>query len=102
MGARSVVWLPDMRQQFVDAAVLVRWQPGGDVLEVCPRVMPTELCRLHQAHHHGCALPGEFTAREQPSCRFPFNLSVLIFHGVTALVNSLPVSHGCHRKHSLT
>ena len=35
-------------------------------------------------------------------CRFPFKLSVLIFHVVTALVTTPPVSHGFHQKHSLT
>ena len=55
-----------MRQQFVDAAVQVHWQPGEHVLEVSPRVVPAELGRLHQAHHHGRTLPGQFTAGEQP------------------------------------
>ena len=59
-----------MRQQFVDAAVQVRWQPGERVLEVSPGVMPAELGRLHQAHHHGRALAGQFAAGEQPGFAF--------------------------------
>ena len=59
-----------MRQQFVDAAVQVRWQPGEHVLEVSPGVMPAELGRLHQAHHHGRALAGQFAAGEQPGFAF--------------------------------
>ena len=63
----SVGWLPAIWQQFVDAAVQVRWQPGEHVLEVSPGAMPAELGRLHQAHQHGRTLPGQFTAREQPA-----------------------------------
>ena len=62
----SVGWLPAMRQQFVDAAVQVHWQPGEHVLEVSPGGMPAELGRLHQAPHHGRTLAGQFTAGEQP------------------------------------
>jgi hypothetical protein len=58
--------LPLMRQQLFDSTVELRRQPGEHILEVGPRVMPIELCRLQQTHHHRGALAGQFTADEQP------------------------------------
>lgn len=55
-----------MRQQFVDAAVQLRGQAGQDVLEVGPRIMAIELGRLHQAHHDGRTLAGEFASAKEP------------------------------------
>ena len=57
---------PLMRQQLLDPAVQLGRQPAENVLEVGKRVMPVELCRLQQAHHHCSTLPGQFTADEQP------------------------------------
>src|SRR5688572_2677973 len=56
-----------MRQQFVDATVLVRRQPLQHIPQVGPRIVSVELGRLHQAHHHGRALPRQLAAGEQPS-----------------------------------
>ena len=57
---------PLMRQQLLDSAVQLGRQSGEHILEVGPRVMPIELCRLQQAHHHCGTLAGQFAADEQP------------------------------------
>jgi hypothetical protein len=48
--------LPPVGQQFLDSAVQLHRQPGEDVLQVGPRVVPVELGRLKQAHHDSSAL----------------------------------------------
>jgi hypothetical protein len=58
--------LPLMRQQLFDSTVELRRQSGQHILEVGKWVMPAELGRLQQAHHHGSTLAGQFTADEQP------------------------------------
>ena len=58
--------LPLMRQQLFDSTVELRRQSGQHILEVGKWVMPAELGRLQEAHHHGSALAGQFTADEQP------------------------------------
>jgi len=62
--------LPLMRQQLPDSAVQLRRQSGEHILEVGPRVVPIELGRLQQIHHHCGALAGQFTADEQPIFSF--------------------------------
>ena len=57
---------PLMRQQLLDSAVQLGRHSGEHILEVGPRVMPIEFCRLQQTHHHRSALAGQFTADEQP------------------------------------
>ena len=52
----SPAGLPLVGQQLIDPAVQLRRQPGQHVLEISPRLMPIELGRLQQAHHHGGAL----------------------------------------------
>ena len=66
LAANSARGLPEMRQQFLDAAVQVHRQSCQHILEVGPRVMPIELGRLHQAHNHRGALASQLAAREQP------------------------------------
>jgi len=61
---RSDLRLPAMREQFVDSAVQVRWQPRKHVFQIRPRIVTVHLCRLHQAHDDRGALAGQFTARE--------------------------------------
>ena len=58
--------LPPVGQQLLDSAVELRRQPGENVLEVGPRVMPAQLGRLQQAHHHCGALAGQLTAYKKP------------------------------------
>jgi hypothetical protein len=62
----SVSTLPAMWQQFLDPTVELGRQSGQNVLEVGKGVMPVELGRLQQAHHHGGTLAGQLAAYEQP------------------------------------
>jgi|GEM_PF-4413846 len=62
--------LPPMRQQLLDAAVELRWQPGEHVFEVGPRVAPAQLGTLQQAHHHRSALAGQLAANKEPVTPF--------------------------------
>ena len=62
--------LPPMRQQLLDAAVELRWQPGEHVFEVGPRVAPAQLGTLQQAHHHCGALAGQLAANKEPVTPF--------------------------------
>ena len=48
----SVGALPPVRQQLPDPAVQLRGQPREHVLQVGPGLVPIELGRLQQAHHH--------------------------------------------------
>lgn len=45
-----------MRQQLADAVIGVCQQALQYVLEVRPRIVPVELGRLQQAHHHRVAI----------------------------------------------
>jgi len=62
----SVDALPPVRQQLLDPAVQLRGQPREHVLQVSPGLVPIELGRLQQAHHHRSALAGQLAADEQP------------------------------------
>jgi len=62
----SVGALPAMRQQLLDPAVQLRRQSGEHVFQVGPRLMPVELGRLQQAHHHRCPLPRQLAPNEEP------------------------------------
>jgi len=62
----SVGALPPMRQQLFDPAVQLRRQPRQHVLQVSPGIVPIELGRLQQAHHHRSAFAGQLAADEQP------------------------------------
>ena len=62
----SASTLPAMWQQFLDPTVELGRQSGQNVLEVGKGVMPVELGRLQQAHHHGGTLAGQLAAYEQP------------------------------------
>ena len=55
-----------MRQEFVNAAGHVRGQALQAVLEVGVRIVAAQACRLHQTHHDGDALAGQFATGEQP------------------------------------
>ena len=55
-----------MRQQLVDPMERMRQQPLQNVLEVDPWIVSVQLGRLHQAHHDGGALTGQFAAAEEP------------------------------------
>ena len=44
--------LPLVGQKLFDPAVQLRGQPGEHILETGPRLVPIELGRLQQAHHH--------------------------------------------------
>ena len=57
---------PAVRQQFANQAVWMREQSLQHVLEVDPRIVPTQLSGLHQTHHHSGALAGQFAAAEEP------------------------------------
>ena len=57
---------PLVWQQLFDPAVHLRRQPGEHVLEIRPRLVPVELGRLQQAHHHRSPLARELAADEQP------------------------------------
>ena len=68
-GARflaSVGALPPMGQQFLDSTVQLRRQSGEHVLQVGPRLMPVELGRLQQDHHHRRTFSGQLAADEEP------------------------------------
>ena len=65
----SASTLPAMWQQFIDPTVELRGQSGQDVLEIGKGVMPAELGRLQQAHHHRGTLAGQLAAYEQPFLR---------------------------------
>lgn len=58
--------LPSMWQQFLDSTIELRGKPGQDVLEVGKGVMPVELGRLQEAHHHCGTLASQLAADEQP------------------------------------
>src|SRR5664280_3930610 len=58
--------LPPVGQQLLDPTVQLRRQAREDVFQVGPRVVPVELGRLQQAHHHSGPLAGQLTADEQP------------------------------------
>ena len=62
----SASTLPAMWQKFIDPTIELRGQSGQNVLEVGKGVMPVELGRLQQAHHHGGTLAGQLAAYEQP------------------------------------
>lgn len=62
--------LPSMWQQFLDSTIELRGQPGQDVLEVGKGVMPVELGRLQEAHHHCGTLASQLAADEQPIFSF--------------------------------
>ena len=62
----SAEGLPPVGQQLFDSAVQLRRQPGKHVLEIGPRLVPIELGRLQQAHHHRSALARELAADEEP------------------------------------
>ena len=73
LGAARVVDLVDVSrqaasdgQQLLDSAVQLRRQPREHVLEVGPGVMPVELGRLQQAHHHGGPFAGQLASDEAP------------------------------------
>lgn len=55
-----------MRQEIVDAAVQVSGQPLEDVTQVGIWIVAVQPRRVHEAHHDGSALAGEFAASEQP------------------------------------
>ena len=42
------------------------WQALEHVFQIGPRIVPVELGRLHQAHHDGGALAGQFAAAKKP------------------------------------
>ena len=65
-GSNSVRGLPLVWQQLLDPAVQLRRQPGQHVLELGPRLVPIELGRLQQAHHHRSALTRQLAADEKP------------------------------------
>ena len=50
-----------MREQLIDPVIRVRGQSLQPVLVTGPRIVPIELGRLHQAHHHGGPLAGQLT-----------------------------------------
>ena len=58
--------MPAMRQQLVNLVVHVAWHSGQYVLQVSPRIMTMQLCRLQQAHHHGSTFTGQLTISEEP------------------------------------
>jgi hypothetical protein len=58
--------LPAVRQQFLDPTVELRGQSGQHVFQISKRVMPAELGRLQQAHHHRGTLACQLAAQEQP------------------------------------
>lgn len=62
----SVGALPAMRQQLLDPAVQLRRQSREHVFQVGPRLMPVELGRLQQAHHHRGPLPRQLAPNEEP------------------------------------
>ena len=75
-----------MWQQFVDAAIELRWQVLQHVAQIGPRVQAIELGRLHQTHYHGRTLTGELAADEHPvlCTKFPgfdLPLNVIVVDG---------------------
>jgi hypothetical protein len=55
-----------MGQQLLKQAVGQRRQPFQHIMQISSRVVPVQARRLHQAHHDGRALAGEFAAHELP------------------------------------
>ena len=55
---------PAVRQQFIDAAHRLRWQPREDILQIRVRVVSVEPCRLDQAIMIAAAL---WPARKLPA-----------------------------------
>ena len=53
-----------MGQKLLKQAVGQRRQPLQHITQVSPWVVPVQARRLHQAHHDGRALAGEFAAQE--------------------------------------
>ncbi len=60
----SVGWVPPVRQQLTDPAVQLRRQPREHVLQVGPGLVPVELGRLQQAHHHRSSFASQLAADE--------------------------------------
>ena len=58
--------LPPMGQQLLDSAVQLRGQSGEHVLQAGPRLVPVQLGRLQQAHHHRRTFSGQLAADEEP------------------------------------
>ena len=58
---------PLVGQQLFDPAVQLRRQPSQHFLEVSPRLVPVELGRLQQAHHHCGPLARQLVADERQS-----------------------------------
>jgi len=71
-----------MRQEFSDTSSRVRGQPLQDIAEVSVRVMPVELCRVHQAHDGCCPLARAQASREQPVVAPERDRPDLVFHPI--------------------
>ena len=60
----SVGALPLVRQQLPNSAVQLRGQPREHILQVGPGLVPIELGRLQQAHHHRSSFASQLAADE--------------------------------------
>ena len=69
---------PDVRQQLVDVAGLVRWQSREHVLEIRVGVVAVEFGRLDEARDLSCALARQQCAGEQPIAASRCNLGVIL------------------------
>ena len=58
--------LPLVWQQLLDPAVQLRGQPDQHKFKIGPGLVPVELGRLQQAHHHRSPLARQLAADEQP------------------------------------
>ena len=86
--------LPLVSKQLLDPSVQLGRQPAENVLEVGKRVMPVELGRLQEAHHHHSAFAGQLAAYEHPvappqSPRPDLVLDVIVIHGHGAVTQEL-------------
>ena len=89
-----------MRQQLVKSMARVRVNARQHVAQVGPRIQAIEFGRLHQAHHHRRALPGQLAAHEQPVLgaklpRLDLPLDQVVVDGDRAVVKvRLPLKTG--------
>lgn len=84
-----------MRQQLIDAAVKVQWQPLEHVLQVDPRIVPVQLGQVHQTHDDRRSLASELAAGEEPGfashCpRADQPLAVVVVEGDLAVEQEAP------------
>ncbi len=80
-----------MRQQLVDHAGALRWQPCQHIFQISVRIMPIELGTLNQTHDRRTTLARPQRTGEQPVVAPDGNRTNLIFNMVV-IHRQLPVA----------